>query len=369
MKCARGVRVTMPTVLRRVHDGAVVERLRARDGSLNSTDNPFAYPLPAGSQPHGVTGIDAMKRMLWVPGLLLVVLLSSCAGARGANDTRQSAMIGGHTRAWLLHLPADHRPGQRLPLVLAFHGHGGSAATMARQTRLDAVADRMGFMVVYPEGIDHSWAAGVDSPADRAGVDDVAFVRALLARIEQRYPVYRSRVVLTGFSNGAHLVQWLGCRMPASLYAIVPVSGALARSVQPDCHPSRPLTVVAFHGTADPIDPYAGGRIHLHGGGDVLSVTATMAFWARQDGCSAAPATVTLVPGKPGLERSVWRDCRGGARVMLYRVVDGGHTWPGGPQYLPAFLIGKATHVVSASEIVGEIASGEWNFGNLRSGG
>lgn len=309
-----------------------------------------------------------MKLRLLLLGWVLPALMASCASSHNASDIRQSAMLGGHVRSWLVHLPANHRPDRLLPLVIAFHGHGGSAASLARQTRLDAVADRMGFMVVYPNGIDHSWAAGVNSPADRAGVNDIAFVRTLLARLEQKYPVDRSRIVLTGFSNGAHLVQWLGCRMASNLYAIVPVSGALAQSLQPDCHPARPLTVVAFHGTADPIDPYTGGRIRIHDGGKVLSVEATMAFWVERDGCSAKPQVTTITRGKIGLVRSDWRNCHGNAHVTLYQIVGGGHTWPGGPQYLPEFLIGKATHVINASEVIGEIAAGEWSEGSSSSG-
>lgn len=322
----------------------------------------------AGPLPFDCREISVMKLRVLLLGILLPALMSSCASSHSATDTRQSATIGGRTRSWLVHLPSNRRAGQWLPLVVAFHGHGGSAATLARQTQLDTEADRMGFMVVYPDGIDHSWAAGVNSPADRVGVNDVAFVRALLARLERKYPVDRSRIVLTGFSNGAHLVQWLGCQMASSLYAIVPVSGALAQSLQPACHPARPLTVVAFHGTADPIDPYSGGRIHIHGGGKVLSVAATMAFWAKQDACSPAPQMTPIAKGKIGLVRSAWRNCQGNVHVTLYQIVGGGHTWPGGPQYLPAFLIGKATHVVNASKVIGEIATGEWVKNNPHSG-
>lgn len=88
-------------------------------------------------------------------------------------------------------------------------------------------------------------------------------------------------MVLTGFSNGAHLVQLLGCRLAVRVSAIVPVSGSLAPAAAAGCHPSRPLTVVEFHGTADPIDPIAGGRIAIRDGGDVLGAAQTITDWAH----------------------------------------------------------------------------------------
>lgn len=283
---------------------------------------------------------------------------TACAATQ---DLSQSATIDGQTRQWLVHLPPGYHAGNAVPLVVAFHGHGSSAAKMARMTRLDTVADKLDFIVVYAQGVDRSWAAGVNSPADQKGVDDVAFAGALLDRLEREYTINPSRIVFTGFSNGAHLVQRLGCRMAARLYAIVPVSGTLASSLQPGCHPARPLTVVAFHGTADPIDPYAGGHIRLPGGGAVLPVAVTIADWAQWDGCAPKPhTTIGKAAGAIHLDRIDWAGCRDEVRVTLYRIVDGGHTWPGGPQYFPRFIIGNATHVINASDVVGEIAAGSW---------
>lgn len=305
----------------------------------------------------------AVRRCIrrWLACGLAALALAGCTVGVAAQDHAESATIGGISRHWLVHLPGGYRAGRPLPLVLAFHGHGGTPSSLARQSGLDAVADRMGFIVVYPEGIDHSWAADVDSPADRAHVDDVAFVGALLDRLQRQYAVDPAHIVLTGFSNGAHLVQLLGCRMAGRLSAIVPVSGTLAVAARPSCRPSRPLTVVAFHGTGDPIDPYAGGAIHVAGGGAVLPVDAALADWARWDGCTGTPVTTREDAGAAiRLERVQWSNCGEGTRVVLYRIIGGGHTWPGGPQYLPAFMVGKATRVVKASEVIGQVATGAW---------
>ena len=245
-----------------------------------------------------------------------------------------------------------------MPLVLAFHGDGGTPREMERLTRLDRVADRDHFIVVYPAGLDRSWAAGVNSGADRADVDDVAFTTALLETLEAKYRVDRHRIVLTGFSNGAHLVELLGCRLAGHIAAIVPVSGTLADSLVAGCRPAHPLTVIEFHGRKDPIDPYGGGAIRIRGGGRVLGVRANIEHWAHWDRCN--PRAVERARSR--FTERVYDGCASDAKVRLFTLEGGGHTWPGGPQYLPKLFVGDATHVIDASEIVGAVATGKNTF-------
>jgi polyhydroxybutyrate depolymerase len=305
------------------------------------------------------------KGRRWLTACVLVIVAVVLAGwywlrVPASGDLAQSAVIAGRSRQWLVHVPAGYRAGHAVPLVIAFHGHYSSPERMVHLTGLDRVADRSGFIVVYPAGIDQSWAAGVDSGADKAGVDDVAFTLALLDRLQAQYSIDPRHVVLTGFSNGAHLVQLLGCRLADRVTAIVPVSGTPAPSLTASCHPARPLSVIEFHGTSDPIDPFEGGRIHVPGGGEVLPVPATMDDWAAVNHCSTTSHDAAVGVPDDGIEvtRRDYPDCRGGVQVTLYEVAGGGHTWPGGPQYLPRFLIGKVTHVVDASDVIGKLVSG-----------
>ncbi len=306
------------------------------------------------------------KRRIWALVVLLVIAIIGLTAAYwlwvpASGDPVRTAVIDGRSRQWLVHVPPGYRVGHRVPLVLAFHGHYSSPEKMAYLTGLDQVADRAGFIVVYPAGVDRSWAAGVDSPADKAGVDDVAFTVALLDRLQAHYSIDPAHVVLTGFSNGAHLVQLLGCRLAGRVSAIVPVSGTFAPSVADNCHPERPLDVVEFHGTSDPVDPFAGGRIHVPDGGQVLSVAVTMGDWAGWNHCSAAPLESAIAGRTDDAMTVTRRDypaCAGGVQVSLYEIAGAGHTWPGGPQYLPRFLIGKASHGVDASAVIGRLVAG-----------
>ncbi|HET7395432.1 MAG TPA: PHB depolymerase family esterase [Gammaproteobacteria bacterium] len=292
--------------------------------------------------------------------MLLLSLLGGAGCSGQVNSTRQQVEVGGRLRSWQVHLPAGYAPGKPLPLVIVFHGRLGTAAGMERLSGLDTVADRNNFIVVYPQGIDRSWAAHIGTPADKKGVDDVAFTTALLEQLEQEYPIDTSHIVLTGFSNGAHMVQLLGCRLAYRISAIVPVSGTLASSAAADCHPARPITVVEFHGTADPIDPYAGGHVAVFGSGNLQAAEQSIAGWAARDKCHDKPVEKSLPSnGDPfTVQERNFPGCTSGVSVRLYSITGAGHVWPGGRQYLPVFVIGHATKAIDASAIIGALATG-----------
>lgn len=302
------------------------------------------------------------SRLLRGLGASLALLLAACQTTPAhSNDSSQSMRFGGLDRSWIVHLPAHYDASRKWPLVLVFHGLFGTSSQMEDLTGFDAVADRDGFIVVYPQGIKRSWAAGVNAPADNEGVNDVGFTAALLDRLEKQYPIDPRHVVATGFSNGAHLSQLLGCRLADRFSAIAPVSGEMPPDEPGNCHPSRPISVVSFHGTADPIDPFEGGKVNLSGGSQLLSAPATIAFWARRNGCAAKPLSSTIKALTDGIavHRLLYPSCKDGVKVALYRVDGAGHTWPGGDQYLPQFMIGRASHAVNASDIIGALATGK----------
>lgn len=295
-----------------------------------------------------------MHRLSLVLLLFFLPVVTACSHA---TSTRESAEIGGRAREWLVHLPAGYQAGKPLALVIAYHGRGGTAEGMEKLTKLDEVADRVGFIAVYTNGVDKSWGAGVDADADKEGVDDVAFTAALLTKLESEYSIDKQRIVLTGFSDGAHMVQLLGCRLADRITAIVPVSGTLARQHATGCKPVRPLSVFEFHGTGDPIDPYQGGPVGYRRTGSVEDVDQGIAEWAERDHCEAKPVETTQPPAADGtqLRERDFQGCASRVLVRLYRIEGAGHVWPGGRQYLPERWIGRATSAISASSVIGQI--------------
>jgi polyhydroxybutyrate depolymerase len=264
--------------------------------------------------------------------------------------------------AWV-HEPPGRAAGPP-PVVLCLHGGFGQGGGMALLTHFDEAADRHGFVAVYPDGHRRSWNDGRgNSPAAHDGVDDVGFIAALLDQLAGRVAFDPSRVYATGISNGAMMSQRLGCDLADRIAAIVPVAGSLPERLAARFGPSRPVGVLAVHGTEDRLVPYAGGRVLGRGeGGMVLGAEQSAAMWAQLHACTTVPVLTglpevahdgTTVDRLAYLPAGAPADAVG--PVELLRVVGGGHTWPGGRQYLPVRLVGRTTAQFDMAEAM-------WSF-------
>jgi polyhydroxybutyrate depolymerase len=242
---------------------------------------------------------------------------------------------GAHTRTYRLHLPATYRGDKPLPVVLAFHGYGGSAADMETSSGFSALADLQGILAVYPQGLlfpgDHLpfWASA--GPVD-AGIDDIRFVSQVLDDLQRTLCVAPMRIYATGFSNGGGMTGYLACRLSGRIAAFAPAAGNFY-AVPGGCTPSRPAPILDFHGTADPVVPYSGIPAAQNPQWPLPSIPKWLEGWATRDGCTGGPAIFLRVPGVTGEQ---WTRCRDGADVIHYRLENGGHT-------LPATLAGRAT--------------------------
>ena len=270
-----------------------------------------------------------------------------------AADLTISIESGGRTRSALVHVPPSYTGAEPVPLVLLLHGGGGNGAQAARSYRMDAVADRENFIVVYPNGTSRigsmlTWnAANCCGYAYERGVDDVAFIRALVDELERRYRIDPRRIYATGMSNGGMMTYRLACALSDRLAAIAPVAGALNEQT---CAPHSPLPVVIFHGTEDQQVLYDGG----YGPGQFEPrydepVSHAVSFWVAHNGCSASPVTETSASGE--IVKQTYGGGAAGAEVVLYTIVGGGHAWPGGePPSRPGADV--PTQAISASELM-----------------
>jgi polyhydroxybutyrate depolymerase len=296
-----------------------------------------------------------MSRRRHLPLLVIAVVLAGC-GARcaWAAPSHPSATFefGGLSRTYLVHVPPGHPTG----LVVNLHGGGSNGSQQERLTNFDAIADASGFVVVYPDGIDNNWADGRGaSEPDRRGIDDVGFLTALAGKLQNEHGIDPGHVFATGMSNGGFMANRLGCDRADVFAAVAPVAGTLGAGVA--CNPSRPVAVLEVHGTADPLVPFGGGTMRGRGGtSDIVSAPAMVERWRTADACQGAPATETLANAGDGtvVHRFASTSCAAGTAVVFYQVDDGGHTWPGGPQYLPKAIIGPTTHAFRASDAIGQ---------------
>jgi polyhydroxybutyrate depolymerase len=253
-------------------------------------------------------------------------------------------------RTYTLHVP----PGDPVGLLLSLHGGGGTGTGQQGLTDLDTVADANKLLVAYPDGFDKSWADGRGaSPADRHHVDDVGFLVTLVVKLQSDYNIGPGHVFVTGMSNGGFMTNRLACDRADVFAAIAPVAGTLGARVA--CNPSRPVSVLEVHGTADPLVPFKGGDVRGRGGvSHSVSANAMVDKWRSVDGCQGDPSVQVLPNVGDGttVQRFDSTACAASTEVVFYQIDNGGHTWPGGKQYLPPAVIGRTSRALDASEII-----------------
>lgn len=295
--------------------------------------------------------------------LVSVIFLLTCAaipvsaqrfaGRSIPGTLTRTLTVNGLTRSYLLHVPASYRSLKPMPLVLAFHGGGGDGRGMARLTDFDRLSERDGFLIAYPVGIDRQWhVAGISQDA----VDDVGFVRAAIDDIAATYSVDRRRIYAAGISNGGFFAQVLACKLADRIAAIAAVAATLPVVLAPSCQPARPVSVALFLGTLDPLVPYQGGRVKGRKGRELQTYSAELStkFWVERAAIATAPTTTGLPDLAPGDGTTVSVESYRGntADVVVYTIHNGGHTWPGGLQYLPEALVGKTSRDFDAGEAI-----------------
>lgn len=296
-----------------------------------------------------------MRRVLTIAALLL----SAAAPAFGEVQSRTLEQ-GSARRDYLFFEPAaTAAPSAGRPLVVALHGGGGTAAQMMAFSRFNLIAAREGFAVAYPQGTNRRWNDGrVFRGRGETDADDVAFIRAMVADIAAKgTPLDRRRIFAAGISNGGFMSFRLACDAADLFAAVAPVTATMPADLGPRCAPSAPVGVLVINGTADPLVPYAGGHVRAMFSlrGEIWPTDRTIAFWAKRNGCAGAPNVRALPDRDPGDGSRVididHARCAV-ARVRLLRVEGGGHTWPGGTQYLPAAWIGTVNRDIDASETI-----------------
>jgi len=291
----------------------------------------------------------------WLSLAVLAVCVVGCVrhvSAASARDLSSTLRSGGMDRTYTLHVP----PGDPVGLVLSLHGAGGTGIGQQGLTDFDTVADANSLLVVYPDGYDKSWADGRGaSPADRRHVDDVGFLVALANKLQNSYKIASGHVFATGMSNGGFMSNRLACDRADVFAAIASVAGTLGAGVA--CNPSRPVSVLEAYGTADPLVPFNGGVVRGRGGvSHSVGVKTMVDKWRSADGCQGDPSAQVLPSAGDGtvVHRFDSTACAASTEVVFYQIDNGGHTWPGGKQYLPQAIIGRTSRALDASEVIAQ---------------
>lgn len=280
----------------------------------------------------------------------------AASGTEASRLNRSTLKHGGAAREYWWMTP----PGVRgnAPLVVVLHGGGGRALQIARYTGFSALARSGGFSVVYPQGVRRRWNDG-RKVNNRTRTDDVGFLRRVVRTvIAQSGRIDPRRVFFTGISNGGFMAMRMACDAGNLVAGIAAVTAQFNGPLSRRCRASRPVPVLLMNGTEDPLVPYGGGAIggRFFSRGTAASTDATIAFWRRRNGCLPSGYTVRLpdndrTDGVTTL-RTRWISCKSGAPVVLYKLVGGGHTWPGKRPYLPARVIGRTSRDFDGTRVI-----------------
>lgn len=296
---------------------------------------------------------------------VLVGSLSACGSDSGSEAGESSASLGcsdgtldssvthvdlehdGASRSYEIYVPSTYDGSTAVPVVLNFHGFTSSGIGQQENTQMDETAAREGFIVVYPNGLDNSWNAGVCcGRSAETNVDDVGFTRAVIEDLGARGCIDTARVYATGMSNGGFLSHRLACEAADVIAAAAPVAAVLGID-EAACNPTRPIPIMQFNGTADPLVAYEGGGLE-----DSPSAQESIDGWIARNGCGGEP-DVSYQNGAATCETV--GDCEGDVSVTLCSIEGAGHCWPGQPCRLG--FVGEPTYDIDANEAMWELFS------------
>jgi polyhydroxybutyrate depolymerase len=266
-------------------------------------------------------------------------------------------------RSYVLYVPKGYDAAKPTPVVLCYHGAITNGPITVFLTGLNKKADEAGFLVVYPNGTGRNglvftWnSGGIPSAVEEAKRDDVKYTAMLLDDLATVANVDPRRVFATGISNGGMMCHRLAVELSDRIAAIAPVAGTLALEKP---MPRRAVPVLQLHGTADTLVPWQGMGQEMGKGKTKLpfkfrGVDATIDYWVRHNGCNPQPRTEDL-PDKADdgttVRRFTYPGGKNGSEVVLVKITNGGHTWPGRDMQLP--WLGKTTKDISANDLIWE---------------
>jgi polyhydroxybutyrate depolymerase len=245
-------------------------------------------------------------------------------------------------------LPSRRMPG---PTVIVLHGATATAAWTARGSGFAAAGAGHGFTTVFPQGINRQWNDGREGRM--SAVDDVGFLRQLTDELVGRGITEPSRIYIAGISNGGMMTFRMLCEASERFAGAATIIANMPAGAGEGCRLRRPVAIVMFNGTADPLVPYGGGGVGFGGHrGFVWGAEQTAEFIARSNGCSEA--RTQALPRQPAepvtVQQIVWSSCRSGQGVALYRFEGGGHQLPGRRPILTGVL-GQSSQQIDAAKI------------------
>ena len=283
--------------------------------------------------------------------------------ARSQHLIAKQVSVDGYDRQYFLFSPTGLEEGKKYPLVIVMHGGGGKAKQMADFSGFNPLAESEKFLVLYPNGYHKGWHDGRVAPSIKAyaqNIDDVKFIQSVIEETERGYPVDSQRIFATGISNGAIMALHLANLLSDKIRAIALVCGSIPENQEKEFNPPQPVTLLVINGTADKLVPYEGGPVlkERSNRGRVISTEKMMERWIFISHTSGVPESHPMPDKDPSdgcIADFLVYPSTATISIELIRIKNGGHTWPGGKQYLPKMIVGNVCRDFKAEKVI-------WDF-------
>ena len=259
------------------------------------------------------------------------------------NRNNGSIVSSGQKRKYLLYVPRSYDRSTPTPLVISIHGAGGWPVQQMEMSEWNRLAESQRLLVVYPSGAESAGPRIWHVDGGAGLMKDVRFISELIDKLEAAYNIDPARIYANGFSNGGGMSFALSCTL-SDRVAAVGMVGAAQTLPWTWCTDHRPVPMIAFHGTADPMAPYNGGTSWVVPK-PLPAVPTWAANWARRNRCGLNPVESAVATD---VTRREYTNCADDAAVVLYTIRGGGHSWPGGKP-LPEWFVGPTSRSIDAT--------------------
>jgi polyhydroxybutyrate depolymerase len=284
-----------------------------------------------------------LSTVLILIGLPVLLASMEAVSYQVGNRSNGTIVSSGQKREYLLHVPTTYDRTKSTPLVISLHGGAMWPAAQKESSQWNELADVQRFIVVYPSGEAGDGPRAWNVHPGNGLARDVRFISDLIDTLSATYNIDASRIYANGLSNGGGMSFVLSCTLSDRIAA---VGAVVAAQTLPFswCRDSTPVPMIAFYGTADPVVPYEGGGSWVTPR-PFPRATTWASDWARRNRCSANPVDSAIAAD---VIRREYSGCARDATVVLYTILGGGHTWPGG-KGMPEWILGRNTRSIDAT--------------------
>ncbi len=260
--------------------------------------------------------------------LILVSLIVSCSKDENSlnencyeNTNPQIIIHNDQTREYVLYIPESYDGNSAVPVIINFHGFGGNATDFMNETNMRALADKEGFIMIYPQGSclngSSHWNPSLPGGDNKSTADDYGFIDVLINEIAANYNINQKRIYACGYSNGGMFAYGLAQNKSNLIAAIGSVSGAMIETTP---NPTRPIPLINIHGTNDDVLPYEGSN-------DYSSIESTLNYWINFNETERSPTIDRNASNGLTIEKYTYGNGKNNVSIEHYKVINGEHVW------------------------------------------